>query len=614
MSRAVFCGLVCLCLNILVSSAAAQNVPQLPQRQPFYLMPMIEGMYACEKGMSTLPRQPLNEVNQYCIEHQLNGALGIRRLLDELEPGGPKGQVQVGFQATLQLLSLYQRKGQQWVIDETKLNAYLKVITQVERPVVVYLAADHFDTQGPLVDELIKDPTNLMLLQDGKPPMASYFGYRVVPFTLQSDNNIAVNHYRYAALRHVAKRLNALPKNVRSRIIAITLAGELHHMFPDFEGGTGKFEGIQVTDYSPASIAGFRRWLEQRYGTVQKFNKDTGFAFASFDQLPVPGKDIRKDRLTSFAEHYDAFADGRLPIAGWLSDPQRSISQLELHVDGQIVVPIERGFNRLDVYRAVADVTTPNTGFRHDLDFSKLAPGLHVAQVVARTTGGLYLVGQTQFSVIPRDQSKVNATKPKDVPGLKPLKNLVGVKASLDMPQPMQDVYYNPLARDWNQYRAWQVRGFMNRFYQVAIDAGLPANKLYSHQILPQVNSSWNPQLFAAEQIFNADAPWKMGLNLYGGATNSDWVRQFMAQRKITDYGVPEFNPQQWKLPNAPLDALKSHYLGGARFVSPYYFSIVPDLYKAGVKHDVNAMELRADNSKDGSNQFYQAIRDFAKH
>ena len=43
---------------------------------------------------------------------------------------------------------------------------------------------------------------------------------------------------------------------------------------------------------------------------------------------------------------------------------------------------------------------------------------------------------------------------------------------------------------------------------------------------------------------------------------------------------MPEFNPQQWKRPGAHMDA----------------------------------MELRADNPKDGSSQFYQAIRDFAKY
>lgn len=611
-----------LCSALWLASAAlfpaanvlAQTPLRLRERNTFYLMPTVEGLYACDEGMANPQLKDINEVNHYCTQHKLDGSAGISRLLDQLEPGGPKGQVQVGYLATLQLLSLYQRKGTLWVINEKKLDVYLQVLSRVRRPVVVYLAADHFDTQGPLVDELIKDPRNLLLLSNGKPAISDYFGYRIVPYTLQSDDTIAVNHYRYMALRHVAKRLNALPKAVRDRIIAVTLAGELHQMFPDFEGGMGKFEGIQVTDYGLASVAGFRRWLAQRYGSLQKFNAATGFSYPSFDLVQAPAKDIRKDRLQSFAEHYDAFADGQLPIAGWLWDPQHRIERLDLYIDGLPEGAVEQGYNRLDVYRVVEDVTSPNVGFRRDFDFSRSSPGRHLAQVVAQAPGGPYLVGQVQFIVVPRDQSPVKDARTSGLAKLKPLKDLGGVKASLDLPRSLQDVYFNPLARDWNQYRAWQVRRFMERFYQVAREAGLPADKLYSHQILPNVNSSWNPQLFAVEQTLTADTPWKIGMNLYGGATDSDWVRRFVAQRKITDYGVPEFNPQQWKRPGAHVDAMLSHYNGGARFISPYYFSTIPDRYKADVKHGVNAMELRADNPKDGSNQFYQAIRDFAKY
>ncbi len=596
------------------ASLLAQTPARLPERSPFYLMPMVEGLFACDKGLVNRQLKDMDAVNHYCIQHQLDGSAGVTRVLDRLEPGGPRGQVQVGYQATLQLLSLYQRSGKEWVIDEKKLDAYLRVLTRVRRPVVVYLAADHFDTQGPLVDELVKDTRNLMLLANGKPALSNYFGYRIVPYTLQSDETIAVNHYRYAALRHVAKRLNALPAAVRQRIVAITLAGELHHMFPDFEGGTGKFEDMQVTDYSADSVAGFRRWLAQRYGSLPKFNAGTGFSFASFDQVPAPARDIRKVRLASFAEHYDAFADGLLPVAGWLWDPQRQIGQLDLYIDAQPAGPVPRDFNRLDVYRAVEEVTSPNVGFRRDFDFSQLPAGKHLAQVVAQTPAGRYLVGQVEFVLVPRDQSAVKPLKASALERLRPVSELAGVKAWLDLPRSLQDVYFNPLARDWNQYRAGQVRGFMARFYQEALAAGLPADKLYSHQILPAVNSSWNGQLFSAEQTLAAGLPWKAGVNLYGGATDSDWVRRFMAQRQITDYGVPEFNPQQWKRPGAALQAMKSHYLGGARFISPYYLSVIPDRFKGGVKHGANAMELRTDNTRDGSDQFYQAITEFARY
>ena len=609
-----------LALLMQLTAANAQTPARLPERGTFYLTPTVEGIYSCDEGLANPALLGIDQVNAFCAERMLEGSAGITRLLDELEPGGPKGQVQVGYLATLQLLTLYKRAGASWEIDEKKLDLFLQVLTRVKRPVVVYLLADHFDTQGPLASELIKDPANLMLLSDGKPALSNYFGYLIAPYTMQTDEAIAVNRYRFAALRHVAGRLKKLPKDVRDRIIGISLAGELHQMFPDFESGTGRYDNIQVTDYSAASVAGFRKWLATRYGSLQKFNAAHAFAYASFDQVRAPGRDLRKDLRKDpnplFAEHYDAYADGLLPVAGWLWDPQQRIAELELHVDGKLAGKVERGFNRLDVYRAVADVTSPNVGYRIDFDYSALAAGQHTAQVVARASGGAYLIGQVQFEVgalSPANPSQAKSARAAAVATFKPLKELDGVKGYLDLPKLAEAVYYNPLARDWNQYRGWQVRNFMERFFKVGVDAGLPVEKLYSHQIVPKVNSSWNPQLFAVDETLVSSPLWKTGVNMYGGSTDSEWMRSFIAKKKISDYGVPEFNPQQWKVPGAHLRAMKSQYLGGARFISPYYFTTIPDRYKGKEQHGVNAMELRADNTREGSNQFYQAIREFAK-
>jgi len=369
-----------------------------------------------------------------------------------------------------------------------------------------------------------------------------------------------------------------------------------------------------VTDYSAASVADFRKWLQAKYQTVDNFNKLHGFAYTSFDEAPAPAKDIRKEKLVSFAEHYDAYADGTLPIAGWLWDPQQTIERLELYVDGKLAGPIAYGLNRLDVYRAEESITTPNTGYRVDFDYSALAPGRHLAQVVALARGGTrHKLGEVEFAIVPRDQGRVNAVRFSALKGLQDAKHLPGVRTWLDMPRALQDVYYNPLARDWNQYRQSQVYGFLKVFYERALKGGLPAEKLYSHQIVPRVNSSWNPQLFAADQTLDGSAPWKHGLNMYGGSTDSAWMRSFIARNRITDYGAPEFNPQQWKRDGAHLAAMQSHYAAGARFISPYYFSVVPDRFKGGAEHGVNRMELGPDNTKDGSDRFYRAIIEFAK-
>ena len=599
-------------LACAAAPAPAQATPPAP-RQPLVIAPTVEGLLLCDEAVADARITDITAAYAECRRRQRDGAPALTRLLDTLEPGGPKGAVQVGYTLTLQLLALYKKTPKGWAIDTEQLDAYLRVISQVDRPVVVYLSADHFDSLGPLPTELAKDPRNLMHLAGGKPLELGYFGYRIIPYTLLADPAIPVNRYRFEALEEVARRIQALPRKVQDRIVAYTLAGELHQVFPDFENGMGAWQNIQVTDYSAPSVAGFRAWLQGKYQTVAQFNAQNGVDYASFDAIPAPARDIRKDKLNSFAEHYDAYADGTLPIAGWLWDPKESIDQLDLYLDGRRVGPVQRGLNRLDVYRAVAEVTTPNTGFRYDLDFSALAPGYHLAQVVAQSGGTPYKLAQVEFVVVPRDQSRVKAVRAREAPGLKDAKQLAGVRSWLDMPRSLQDVYYNPLARDWNHYREMQVYGFLKAFHARAVQAGLPVDKLYSHQIVPDVNGSWNRQLFAVGLTLQGNTPWKQGLNMYGGAVDSAWLRTFMGLRKISDYGVPEFHPQQWKRQGAALAALQSHFNAGARFISPMYFSIIPAKFKQRAENGVNRMEVDPHNTKDGSDQFYQAIVEFAK-
>lgn len=601
------------CASLALLAATALNASAQGSRPPFVIAPTVEGMFLCDEAVAQPQVRSIDEAYAYCRQRKLDGAPAVSRLLDKLEPGGPQGAVQVGYTATLQLLGLYRSTPKGWAIDPARVDEFLGVISKVQRPVVIYFSADHFDSIGPITEELRRDPRNLMRLRDGKPLELNYFGYRIMPYTLSTDATIPVNKYRRDALNYVAQRIRKLPKAVQSRVVAYTLAGELHHMFPDFESGMGAYQDIQVTDYSPASVAGFRQWLRARYQTIEQFNAQTGLSYASFDAIQAPSKNIRKEKLTSFGEHYDAFADGTLPIAGWLWDPNKAIQQLDLYVDGRLVGPVPYGLNRLDVYRAEASITSPNTGFRHDLDYSGLRPGRHLAQVVATSSASRYQLAAVEFVVVPRDQGRVASARTAEVPSLKNAKALPGVRSWLDMPKPLQDVYYNPLARDWNRYRESQVYDFLSNFHQWALKAGLPADKLYSHQIVPNVNASWNPQLFAAGQTLNGNAPWKQGLNMYGGATDSAWLRDFMARNKIADYGVPEFNPQQWKGNGVHLAAMQSHYDAGARFISPYYFSVIPDRFKGGAEHGVNRMELRPDNPKDGSDRFYQAITEYAR-
>ena len=601
-----------LALFLAALLAASHSGAQPP---PLFVAPTIEGMYICDEAAKDTRILDIHAAEAFCRAHKHNAAPAVMRLLDTLEPGGPQGRVQVGFTLTLQLLGLYRQAADGgWQTDTHRIEAALQLIRDIPRPVVIYLAADHFDSLGPLHEALAQDPRNLMQWSDGTPPQLGYFGYPIRPWTLLTDPAIPVNQYRFKALEQVAKGILALPPETQERIVAINLLGELHHMFPDFENGMGMSATARTTDYSPHSIAGFRQWLRAKYQTIDQLNQRTGLRYAGFDDVPAPSKDIRTEKLREFGEHYDTYADGILPLGGWLWDPNNAIRRLDLYVDGKLADTVSRHLNRLDVYRALDEVATPNTGYRIDYDYTGLRPGRHIAQIVAHTHQGRSLLAEREFVVVPRDQSRVAAHTPA---GLKNLrwteKTVQGVRTYMDMPKPMQDVYYNPLARDWNAYRAGQVYAFLQTFHERAVQTGLPADKLYSHQIVPNVNSSWNHQLFAAGATLRGQTPWKQGLNMYGGATDSPWMHFFIAQRKMGDYGAPEFNPQQWKRDGAHLAAMQSHLKAGARFIAPYYFSVVPERFKGHVEQGVNRMELGPDNPKDGSDKFYQAIIEFAR-
>ncbi|MBF5003979.1 beta-galactosidase [Diaphorobacter sp. NR2-3-3-1] len=600
-------------LHAVIAPACAADAAH---RSPLVVAPTVEGMYVCPSATADMQRVASHvQAAQECSRRGETGSAAVNALLDTLEPGGPKGDVQVGFTLTLQLLGLYRKTDSGWKINDDHVNASLQLIREIKRPVVIYLAADHFDTVGPLAEELGKDPRNLMWLSDGTPPQLGYFGYTILPYTLSTDPSIPVNMYRYAALEYIASKLQTLPKEAQERIVAVNLVGELHHMFPDFENGMGLKQDMRVTDYSPASVAGFKTWLRAKYGTVETLSRRMGLQFASFEEVPAPTKDIRKDKLQSFGEHYDAYADGVLPIGGWLWDPKGAVKRLDLYVDGKQAGTVSQQLNRLDVYRAVEEITSANTGYRIDYDYSGLRPGKHIAQIVAISDDKRKsLLGEREFVVVPRDQSTIGSRAPAGLRNLAPTeKTLPGIRTYMDMPKPLQDLYFNPLARDWNEYRATQVYGFLEDFHARALKAGIPADKLYSHQIVPNVNSSWNQQLFASDTTLRGSTPWKQGLNMYGGSTDSPWMKFFIAQRKIHDYGVPEFNPQQWKLDGVHLAAMQAQKHAGARFISPYYFSVIPQRFKAATEHGVNRMELGPDNPKDGSDKFYRAIIEFAR-
>ncbi|MBF5004028.1 beta-galactosidase [Diaphorobacter caeni] len=578
-------------------------------RAPLYVTPLVSGVLLCNAGNRVTELKTLEQIQDWCVKNNATDDLAAKTLLDALEPGGPAGKVRLGYTLLVPLLELFERQEGQWKISPTKAKRYLDVIAAIRRPVVVYLMGDHYDSSSQLSQELARDPHNLLAYATGPVPTSRYIGHGIIPFTLRSDPDIPVNRYRFEALRHMTRQISGLDASVRSHIVAVTLAGELHHMYPGFEDGVGEYDNIQVTDYGRESQAEFRGWLKEKYGSIERLNRQLGSQFAAFSDVEAPALDIRKSPLRTFSQHYDAYAAGTLPVFGWLWDPGQKIQKLDLYVDGAYHGPVSRGLGRMDVYRAKKEVTTPNTGFRSDLTFRDMPKGKHIAQIVATSGGKRFLLGEREFVIVPPDQSSTaDSPAPKRLAALPEASTLEGVEYWLDRPKSLQDVYYNPLAREWDAFRAFQVNALLDRFYRIARSEGIPAELLYSHQIVSESNGAWNPVLFASDSSVSNTTPWRTGINQYGA---SPYAFEYLKKKHIRAYGVPEFNPLQGANPEAARNAFVQHYQAGAKFVSPFFLSVVPARLRA--PDDKRHFDIAPDNPNDGADTLHSALEWFVR-
>lgn len=603
--RGNLAGLLAGLLALSLPAQAQLSTSPLLPRAPLLITPQIAGVLTCDESEGQLELTTIAQIEDWCAANGYEKNLSAISVLNRMEPSGPKDKVQLGYTLMIPLLTLFDKQGDEWVLNKRKADRYLAVIAVIKRPVVIYLMADHFDASSALSRELAKDSRNLMSYATGSATGDRYFGTGVLPYTLRTDESIPVNRYRFEALRYLTGKISNLSEPARSLVAAVTLAGEIHHFYPDFENGVGAYENIRITDYSPASQQDFRTWLQHKYSDIANLNHKLGFHFEKFSDIQAPALDIRKDRLTSFAQHFDSFAGGQLPMFGWIWDPSNTVQRMSLFVDGKHHAPVAQNLGRMDVYRAKNEVTSTHTGFRGFIDFRSMKPGKHVAQIVAEVGKTRYLVDEREFVIVPRDQSSIaDAPSPQRIEGLPSIGSLPSIEHWLDMPRAMQDVYYNPMAQEWNQFREHQVMQMLTHFYRIARSEGLPASMLYSHQIIPDINGTWNPVLFASDSSVSNTTPWRTGINLYG---DSPHIVEFIKSRHIRAYGVPEFNPQDWKNPDSAYQALVRHYLAGAKFVSPFYLAAFPKrLVKAGSNLQ---FYIDPENKTDGADQLFNAVQ-----
>jgi hypothetical protein len=385
-------------------------------------------------------------------------------------------------------------------------------------------------------------------------------------------------------------------------------------MYPDFEAGMGVGRPYEVTDYSDASRRGFRAWLKRRFGSVAALNVALGSDFASFEQVEPPSKDIRRERLDNYWQHIDAEAAGALAVNGWVHDAAqagRAPSWVRVYVDGVLAGRVPARFVRQDVEQARPEFGTGNVGWRYDLRYAGLPPGVHRIDVALERPGApLAHLGARQFAVMDRQQSA-----PAVQPLRQPLPPMTSPDAAvafyIDAPADGVALFYNPLVALWHDFRGQQVVDYIAHFDHLLDGTCLAGVPHRTQQIAPAEGAGWDASRFAAGQSLLPFGHVQLGINLYGEAAEGAAFFDWLARSRQNGYSVTEFHPLR-ALSASQLDqVLQAHRAHGAHTLS--FFAYSPQAWHGTATAPLNPFALNADNPQYGSDRLYQAMREILR-
>jgi hypothetical protein len=584
-----------------------QAVP--PPVQTLVIAPFLAGEYFCDVAVNDTSVLNDDDAATLCASEGRTAADRVSAFLDTLGPtNSPSGKFQLGYTLNMPLLRYVKQVNGKLTVDQNLLASNLQLINDVDRPVVVYLSSDHFtDSNVTLALQLAANDQNLMWTRDGPLAPQLYFNSPIIAWTLY-DQTAPISVTRQQVLAAAIEAICKLPTSAQAKIVAVSLLGETHELFPNFEAGPSfSVPSYEATDYSPVAVNGFRIWLTQIYGTVDAFNYGLAANFASFDSINPPSKNIRTEMFSSFFDDIDPYAPGLVPIYGWIFDKLGRELEVFAYLDGARVGVAQMGLNRTDVTAAVPSIKDPNVGYRLNLDYRNIAYGVHTLEVLVSANERQPLrLAKQQLVILDRNQD-VPANIPYVDTGAQPMSSDPNLSGTIDGPLPLQSLIYNPLAALWLQYRNQVVRNYIEQYAQLAAESCLPRSKIFSHQIPPLLNGSWNSDLFAADASNLPDALYYPGVSLYGGAAFGTAFFDMKERLGWTRYSVGEMHPQVPLTPDQYLQMFNMHRLSGAVFVAPYFASMLPE--RLSSTGGIDFFEIAPNNPLGGSNLYWQSIQ-----
>lgn len=604
-------------------------------QRPLLLAPMLGVLDTCvllpasptsttSTAAHALAAASSSEIVQRCTGPHGSAAALVESTLAPLEPppSATPPAYRLGYTLQASLLQMFKPQGDDWVIDHERIGRLVRTVQENTRPVILYLFSTHFPIDAPLESVLARDTNNLLHTPDGPLPIDRYFGFPTYPWSfVRTDNSITTR--RVHAMQALLEGLCTLPAADRAKIEGISLLGELHHLFPNFESGMGWSppSAYKVTDYSPTSIADFQQYVAQRFGSIASLNRALGSRYARFTDIQPPARDIRTAAHIPLSEHLDSFAHGRVPLSGWVFVPGTShtshISPPWVHVyrNGRWEAKTTAHMRRDDIPAAHPTVQEPDTGWRIDLDFRHWAQGTHRLDVFVQTASGHLMPIGTRHVVRMGDPHAEHAqTLGAALAPLRPQRRLpasvpavAGMLASVDMPAEHQTLYYNPLASWWHSFRAQQVVKYVQFFDKVAAQSCLATTPRYIHQLLAFPNVGWDESKYAVDDSLSAGrmGDIRLGVSLYGNVTYGAHFGSWLTRQGWRSYGVTEFHPLRALDGPTMQRTLAQHRAQGAQFVS---FFMEPRWQGHLVPRGHNPFSFDPENTHYHSDALYRAL------
>jgi len=571
---------------------------------PMLLAPMVGVIDTCVLGPEGAAQAP-DSLAQRCTQPQGSAAALIESTLAQLQPQGQApGGFPLGYTLPVPLLQLFHQQGTGWAIDTERVQRLVRTVRDTERPLILYLFSTHFAARAPIEEALARNPANLAQTRDGPLPVGTYYGDPVYPWTFATTQT-EITARRVQATQALLGALCALPQHDLAKIRGVTLLGELHHLFPDFQAGMGFSPPYRVTDYSPASVAGFQRYLQAQFGRIEQLNRVLGSRYAAFGEVQPPSRDIRTEPLQRYTEHIDAYAHGSLPVSGWAYVPGGRTAWVHVYRNGVFAgkAPVNQG--RQDVLEARPEFGDANTGWRLDLDFRQWPAGLHRIDVfLEQAPGQLTALGSRRIAIMDQRQQTPQPLPQQPLPASVPAR--AGVQAAFDMPAEQSAYYYNPLVPLWHAFRGQQVADYLRFFDGVVSQSCLARVPHYTHQILPFANPSWDANKFAIGASLHRMGSIRLGVSLYGDATYGPGFPRWYGTTGHGGYGVTEFHPLKAMDAPALQQVLERHARRGAEFLS---FFLEPYWQGQPVARGHNLFSFDPGNARYGSDRLYRAMQ-----